>query len=280
MQRLRVKLPFSPRKRKALTLKLAVEEGNTLSSFHTPSQRLSASAGENVRQKVSEFLGRDDISWCSPNMRDASIVREDNGNQKRKTTVQNRYLTMTVMEAYSIFKKKNPDVTVGKTKFFEYRPKHIKLTAETPHTVCFCKVHGNMEGLLRGISDVCPDFPRCGSALLKAYVCQPDSDACMLGSCDICLVPEFSSLIEMEIDANKFVKWRRWEAVAGRPIQTETKMSFHDAVDQVNALLPEYKAHHYMKVQQSSYFRSSRENVQEGQAIIQVDFAENYSQGV
>ena len=104
LQRLRVKLPFSPRKRKALALKLAVEEGNIPAFFHIPSQRSKDDGA--VQTKVVEFLERDDISWAAPSMRDASIVRIKNiGNLgKQKIVVQTRYLTMTVMEAYSIFK--------------------------------------------------------------------------------------------------------------------------------------------------------------------------------
>jgi len=60
LSRLRVKLPFSPRKRRAITLKLALDEGNK--SFQVPRKQRCATESNEIETKVTEFFNRDDVS--------------------------------------------------------------------------------------------------------------------------------------------------------------------------------------------------------------------------
>jgi len=149
LKRLRVKLPFSPRKRKAVTLKLALEEGNKLEEIKSKSRK--DCIPDEVKNKVTSFYNRDDISWAAPGTRDVSILRTTEGIRKCKTIIQKIFMMINVMEAHQIFKEENPDDKVGKSKFFEYRPKNIHNMADIPHNVCICKTHGNMDGMLGGI---------------------------------------------------------------------------------------------------------------------------------
>ena len=48
----------------------------------------------------------------------------------------------------------------------------------------------------------------------------------------------------------------KWEDISGRPAQVELVISIADAIDEVNALLPQYKTHSFINDQQSSYFKS------------------------
>ena len=279
IQRLRVKLPFSPRKRRAITLKLAIEAGNT--SFESPSskQRDNTIPTE-VHEKVIEFYSRDDISWAAPGKRDSSIVRAVVGQKTSKKCVQNRFMTMNIMEAHQIFKKENPEIQIGKSKFFEFRPKGIKPMADIPHNVCICQIHGNMDSLLSGIAKACPLSPRSGRDLLEALVCKRQDAACMLGTCEKCSDAKFRVESSMDEDDNgeeRCIKWKRWEEVTGRPTQVEISMSLSDAVDRVNALLSNYKTHCYIKDEQSNFFKSFKNQIRPSEAVLQIDFAENYA---
>jgi hypothetical protein len=106
MQRLRVKLPFSPRKRKAITLKLALESENKL---ETP-KRIGRGVDKETEMKVVGFYNRDEISWAAPGMKDSQVVK---GSHGEKDIQQKRYLTMNVVEAFQLFKAENPDAYVG-----------------------------------------------------------------------------------------------------------------------------------------------------------------------
>ncbi len=269
LMRLKVKLPMSPTKRKALTLKLALDEGNTLVSpgvNRCNPNRIS----KELEDKVSNFYMNDDVSWAAPGMRDAVTI----GDGKK----QKRYMTVNINEAYQLFKEQNPDAKIGKSKFFEFRPKHVLLMADIPHNVCICKTHDDMDSLLSGLAKVVPNTPRTGRHLLDSVVCSQSNASCMLSNCTSCSTSVFKvesgSAIDMESET---VKWVRWEDLGGRPIKTESMLSINYAESQVNTLLSQYKAHCFIKDEQSSWFKTSKNSIPLGQAVIQVDFAENYA---
>ena len=179
MQRLRVKLPFCPQKRKAVTLKLALEAGNKLEK----PKRNREGVGKETEMKIVSFYSRDDISWAAPGMKDSQVVKSSNGV---KDVQQKRFLTMNIMEAFQLFKAENRDVDVGKSKFFTLRPQHIQLMANIPHNVCICKQHGNIDSLLQGIGKEYPECPSTGRALTDSLVCQRENPSCMLNTCEKC----------------------------------------------------------------------------------------------
>lgn len=69
----------------------------------------SALLGE-VTSSILEFYLRDDISRQAPGKKDAITIREG----RLKSRVQKRHVTMSLMEAYALFKEEFPEVTVGK----------------------------------------------------------------------------------------------------------------------------------------------------------------------
>jgi len=269
LQRLRVRLPFSPRKRKALTLKLALEAGNALET----SKIIRKGVDSETEEKVLRFYSRDDISWAAPGKRDSKVVENSSGE---KEVQQKRYLTMNVMEAHQLFKIENLDVKIGKSKFFEFRPKHIQPMSDIPHNVCICKLHGNIDSLLQGISKVYSQSPRTGRELIASLVCQRDNPSCMMNTCTECSNIQFA-LDSDKQDCEDSVKWRKWTESEGRPVQGNVLMSLEDAVDEVNGMFNDYKCHCLVKDQQSKLFKECKENILEKEAVIQIDFAENYA---
>ena len=218
------------------------------------------------------FYSRDDISWAAPGMKDSKVVK---GSRGEKDTQQKRYLLMNVIGAFQLFKAENLDANIGKSKFFEFRPKHIQPMANIPHNVCICKQHGNMDSLLQGISKVHPQCPRTGGKLIDSVVCQRDNPSCMMNTCTQCSRDQFALDVEKEDEDS--VKWRKWTEAEGRPVQVEVLLSVEDAVAEINETLNDYKWHCLVKDQQSKLFRDSKENISEGQAVVQIDFAENYA---
>jgi len=188
-------------------LKLALEAGNRC--FEVDKRSRQDPIGDEVRGKVVDFYNRDDISWAAPGMRDGRLVKANTG---KKNIVQKRYLTITILEAHQMFKEENPEARVGKSKFSEFRPKHVQLLADIPHNVCICKIHGNMDSLLLGISKLFQDSPRSGRALIQTQVCQREKPACMLATCDQCATKVFALATkedDNDRDEEEYVKWRK-----------------------------------------------------------------------
>ena len=68
--------------------------------------------------------------------------------ESSKTTLQIRYMLMSLKEAYHGFVEAFPSLYIGLTKFCELRPANIKLFDQIPHNVCVCAHHENMRLIL------------------------------------------------------------------------------------------------------------------------------------
>jgi len=177
-----------------------------------------------------------------------------------------------------LVKNESPEIVVGKSKFAELRPKHVEFMAKIPHNVCICKTHGNMDTLLQGIAKLRNDAPRSGRALIESQVCDRKNALCMLSACDSCngrFIIATDSIGDEQVAEN--VKWRRWEDIGGQPVQVDVTVSLKEAVDQVNDFLPDYKLHCFLKDEQSTFFKESKNEIPEGRAVLQIDFAVNYA---
>jgi hypothetical protein len=69
----------------------------------------------NVSQIVQDFYLDDEISCQSSSTKDTR-------RQKDVGTVVIRYMTMSIAEAFELFKSKHPDVKVSRSKFYNLRP--------------------------------------------------------------------------------------------------------------------------------------------------------------
>ena len=106
-----------------------------------------------VASAIHDFYLSDDISRVMPGKADFITVKTANGGREKR---RKRHLTMTVAEAYQIFKARHPDKKVKKSKFEELRPQNVLLCSKMPHNVCICKYHANMGLLLEALHGVYP----------------------------------------------------------------------------------------------------------------------------
>lgn len=67
---------------------------------------------------VENFFNRDDISRICPGKKDFLSVKTSEGRELR----QKRLLLVNVNEAYELFKKEEPGLKIGRSKFASLRP--------------------------------------------------------------------------------------------------------------------------------------------------------------
>ena len=129
--KLRTSLPKSPRKRKAVVAALAKEIGINVVKAKTRAAQIGLN--EDTKSKLIDFYLRDDISWQAPGTKKHVIIRsKDAGGEKLKIHMQCKYMLMSLAEAHQLFLEENPQSAVGRSKFCELRPKHIKLFDKYP----------------------------------------------------------------------------------------------------------------------------------------------------
>ena len=87
-----------------------------------------------IKEKICEFLERDENSSVAPGSRDTIT--------KNKITKQKRFLCDTLDNLYKKYLKYEP-LTISKSIFYRYKPFWIVKKELTARDTCLCKVHAN-----------------------------------------------------------------------------------------------------------------------------------------
>ena len=279
-------LPQSPRKRKAVVFKLAHASGFLRKKKCTRGNRGLPKETVNL---VKVFFQLDSISRQALGRKDFVTVRENN----TKHHIQKRHLLWSLRECYSIFMKENPTTEIGFSKFCSLRPVNVLLSAAMPRDVCLCKYHENIKMLCESLHKEIDDFPMYPGTFAENFVCNPESELCMLGNCKKCAKCP-SLLQKIRSSAGKLdehATWYQWEHVKqmvqgkkGKSLKRVKKIqkvlkegTVDDLLVDLKVQLPSFLEHVFVKRQQARFFKEKLEHLTEEEAVVQVDFAENYS---
>lgn len=268
-------LPSSPTKRKAVVRRLSEELDDTDSTPSNP-QRLSTLPTE-TRDAVKSFYERDDISRISPGKRDVITVRGPNGEKEKP---QKRHLYLNIKETYGIFQEENPNVKIGSSKFAELRPQNVLLSSQTPSNVCTCIYHQNLFLALHAIHTHAPRIPTYSTNFPASCLRDPESDLCWFGKCchDDC---GFAAVYSLPDDVKDLdTKWFRWQKVNGRLSKLEERGKLEDLYDYISSITPKFMQHCRIKRRQAQQYELDKQIATaeySKTAVLQMDFAENYS---
>ena len=271
-------LPKSPSKKLAVLRKLADEVVGPVKYASSPTKRTRESTlTSEVKSFIKEFFCNDEISWQAPGKQDVKSVKNPVSGERNH--IQKRYMIMSIGEAFEQFKDSHPDVTIGKSTFFSLRPQHVLPLADTPHNVCVCKYHCNCINLIEAVSKHIPDFPKTHKELLTVIACNIDNENCMMGICSDC--SNVNSAIQKLTQSQNLkhsITWQQWESdVDGRAKLRCIDGKCEVALEELMKKLAHFKIHSFVKKVQSEYFQSKKKSLTENSAVLQIDFAENYS---
>lgn len=222
--------------------------------------------------RVQEFFVRDDISVQSAGRKQTKVAN------KNSTPVSQRFMVLTVNEAYQLFKTEFPSSTISRTKFYRNRPKTVLLSRDMPHNMCVCKCHANFCFLLESISKVIPQFPSKFYVFLQSLCCDVENEKCMSGECENCTSDVTDALIPLDCvtKLNDNVAWKHWNTIENRMTLNQSESPVFHLISVLEAQLPSFKLHCFIKQTQQKYFENIKRNIKPGQLILQIDFAENY----
>ena len=293
-------LPVSPRKRGEVVKSIAFEQIK-VKPFTSDKRRWKQQNEIENEKLVLEFYQRDDISQQEPGKNDVVVTRSPSGSKVKK---QKRHLQMSVMEAYFIWKSENPTIKMGKSKFAQICPPFVQLTSQLPRNVCVCQYHANFILLLDALHRYDQVIPKYSEDFTSIVVCDQPGEDCWKNVCAHCKdAQRFKAVhpfIERNLSSNDesgdssdgsdeeneaTVKWWQWESlqdVDGR--ETLEKVSKRglpvELYECVVLMLPSFLLHHYIKRCQSKAYNELREKrvqCDDSLAMLQIDFAENYS---
>lgn len=268
-------LPESPRKKEAVISQLVKDFLPALSprlfqDVKGPRSRIVST--ENIKN-VKSFFERDDISRAAPGRKDTISIK-DTVTGKR-AHVAKRHMIMSVAEAYRLFKEEYPSVKVGKSKFFEVRPPHVRPMSEMPHNVCVCVYHANFEYLVEVLHKNIPDFPSTSRELVSEITCDVASEKCMSGECQTCF--EIYDIVKLKLDQSSGVSWKQWMKQDNQLRITTISGTLKVLLTEMHKQTAKFKHHVFVKNQQAKYFENKKKETSSTEIVLQVDFAENFT---
>ena len=165
---------------------------------------------------------------------------------------------------------------IGISKFCDLRPKYcITVGSKGTHSVCVCKTHQNVKLIVA-------TFPFVEKLtyhdLMEQLVCSVSSKKCMLHRCEDC--PGRSALVsflvnkfeKVTIDGDENIFFKQWVTTL-----EEHVLPLSEITEKLITEIEVLTTHHYIAKNQSAFLNYLKQNLELHEAIIILDFSENYS---
>ena len=117
--------------------------------------------------------------------------------------------------------------------------------------------------------------------IIEMCVCDVDNCECIMGHCDDCPDPSelkkfWKNELLKTIDQDETIKFTHWVST-DRSQLLEEELDFNDFVENLTEKFKNLTAHHYVAKKQAEFFKKVKDELQFGECVIVLDFAENYS---
>lgn len=232
---------------------------------------------DSVVKTVKEFYQNDDVSRIMPGKMDFVTIWK-NGIKCQK---QKRLVMGNLKEMFMLFKESYPHISIGFSKFAELRPKQCILAgASGTHTICLCVPHQNFKLLLDcmknyKIIEKDVSYRDC----LSKIICKSPTEDCYLHKCQNC--PGVLNFIEnikvvaeeINVISFKYKQWITTDRANLEQLESDNNAFF----EKVSWSLTKLLKHSYIADEQSKYFKSTQENLENNECILICDFSENYA---
>ncbi|KAL5518045.1 hypothetical protein EMCRGX_G003713 [Ephydatia muelleri] len=255
--------------------KKLVEERGVLSSPY-PKEAKAVTLAE---EEVHKFYLSDDISRIMPGMKDYVSVRGTNGQRVHQ---QKRLLLCNLREAYSEFKKRNPRLKVGFSRFAQLRPRECILAgASGTHTVCVCQIHQNAKLMMVGskleklYNGEVNHYRHC----LAKMQCIPPSLDCSLGTCTECPgVEQLCAELQAVFDDNDIdkVEYSQWTNTDRSTLERKVQ-GVDEFLEDFSVMMQKLQLHDLIAKMQADFMRQKKQNLGPGEFLVLADFSENFS---
>ena len=241
-----------------------------------PTPKKGRSLPQDTKEKVTAFYESNEFSRMCPGKKECVAIRDENG---KKVYRQKQLLLVNLKELHVAFKEKHPQNPVGFSKFCQLRPKWcIPVTAAGTHSVCVCQQHQNAKLVVAALPEKNIDY----KMLLSKIVCNLENRDCMIHLCDKCpgkdaLHEYLADLFDSyDFDLDESICCKQW-GQTDRSNLVSLTVSIEEFICTATDMFDSLRQHHFTAKAQSGYISSLKESLSQEEAIVLLDFAENYS---
>ena len=196
----------------------------------------------------------------------------------QKEKFQKHLLLLNIWDVFLELKKVNPDVQIGFSKFCELQPKYVvNVNSSGIHKVCGCEYHQNVKLMLLSLP-VKIDYK---DVICKA-VCNNDTRNCMIYVCEYCPGKQdihnylINYFINNENELDDDISYMQWLSTDQTTMNKLTS-TIEEYINLLSEKVFELCEHCFISKAQSNFLKYKKETVSQNEAIILLDFAENYS---
>lgn len=238
-------------------------------------KRLSCRLG--LRKKVRLFLEQDENSAPAPGAKEAV--------SKDKELVRKRYYLDSTDNLYKKFCE-TQNVKISKSTFNRLKPFWIKRRQASDRDTCMCKEHANFQFLLERLKFLKILSTNSTTEYSKSVTCNINSKNCMYGQCNDCKDLKFLNPLENN-ETCWFFRWETYEVdrIGAKGLNYHVRITskkrnectVSELVTEMNVRAPIFLKHAYNTGHQHRAITEMRNNLEDNEVLITVDFSQNYS---
>lgn len=246
-------------------------------------KRRSDAISEENKEAISSFFERDDNSRMMPGKRD-TITR-------KKIKKQKRLLSDNMKILHAKFLYENPQVKLTYSSFCSLRPYWVVTPKLTDRNTCLCKRHDNIQLMVNKLHREGATETNDLSWHYKQLVCDANNQKCMYGECTLCedkQLPRIDqSMVNTEVTYHQWVtkQEERSKLTSHGEEKFQVKVTVKEPIrirlSELYAkfeaeLKPRVTTHIYNIRHQYTRLLELRKSLQADEAVIHIDFSENY----
>lgn len=231
---------------------------------------------QDIPEMVKDFYLLDSVSRQLPGQKDVITIKSVGGVKEK---FQKRVMLSSIEDAFSEFCSLYPDHKVGKSMFFNLRPRFVLLMSQTPQNVCCCIYCSNFQFIYDALKPYfCEEIENCNAFLTK-MMCGNKEFECAANICENCQNFD-EKLRELLIESceHQPVKYTKW-LKSGTFIQKHdlSNKNVADVLIDFSESFLKYKLHKYLVHTQHNAINEMKRTNAETSVILQMDYSENFA---
>lgn len=236
-------------------------------------QRGSKKLSTERKQAVVNFLSRDENSL---------LAGKKDTITKNKQKMQRRVLTKPLLELHAQYQTEvEQHLSISYRQFARKRPFYITEPKIRDRDTCACVEHENIRLLVSKIAKRGLLKTTSISELVSMIVCDPKNKPCMDRVCLKCCFDE----IEFPVTDCTQISWEQWQRVTStngeKTFANILKQTYTGTIQDLKELfhkkLEALAIHQFNWIHQTEQFRDLKQNLTEYEAVLHIDFSENYA---
>lgn len=229
---------------------------------------------EKLKQDIRNFFERDDISRATSGKKEFIT--------QKKERKQKRYLLDTMKNLHKIFETEFCKVSYS--YFCKHRPFWVLIPNVNQRDTCLCKLHANIEFLIQALHKKKIIKNNNSNDLINSICCSKTE--CLLERCNLCK----NKVVDyQEFDNDDLLSFKKWENSIStyvtkgvqktKKIIAKTKVTTtpKQAIEVLESIIPLFLKHEGTRRWQFTAVKDLKEHLKDNEAIIHIDFSENYA---